>query len=92
MGAAFENVSLGGQADRSVSCSGLRRAVRAERLLSGAGYPGMATRPALSLLQWAMVYGILLERLGSFPERQLVLVRYKQDHDPLAEWVYNDEH
>jgi hypothetical protein len=32
----------------------------------------------------------VLAELGSLPERQLVLVRYYPDHDPLGEWVYND--
>jgi hypothetical protein len=31
-----------------------------------------------------------LAELRSLPDRQLVLVRYHPDHDPLAEWVYND--
>jgi len=32
----------------------------------------------------------LLSELSSFPDRQLVLVRYKRNHDARAEWVYND--
>ena len=31
----------------------------------------------------------ILERLDSLPGRQLVIVRYSSDHDPLEEWVYN---
>jgi len=31
----------------------------------------------------------LLAQLDSVPEHHLVLVRYKPDHDPMAEWVYN---
>ena len=31
----------------------------------------------------------LLTQLGSLPGRQLIVVRYKPDHYPLAEWVYN---
>ena len=29
-------------------------------------------------------------QLRALPEPQLVLVRYKPNHDPLLEWVYND--
>ena len=32
----------------------------------------------------------VLTELTSLPDRQLVLVRYHADHDPLGEWVYND--
>ena len=31
----------------------------------------------------------LLAQLDSLPERHLILVRYKPDHDAMAEWVYN---
>jgi hypothetical protein len=31
----------------------------------------------------------LLAQLDALPERHLVLVRYKPDHDTMAEWVYN---
>lgn len=31
----------------------------------------------------------VLAQLNSLPERQLVLVRYKPEHDTLIEWVYN---
>jgi hypothetical protein len=31
----------------------------------------------------------LVMELESLPERQLVLVRYRSDHDPQCEWVYN---
>jgi hypothetical protein len=31
----------------------------------------------------------LMKQLASLPGGQLVLVRYKPDHDPLLEWVYN---
>jgi hypothetical protein len=32
----------------------------------------------------------LIAELDSLPEKQLVLVRYKSDHDLLIEWVYNE--
>jgi hypothetical protein len=32
----------------------------------------------------------LIAKLSSYPEKQLVLVRYKPDHDLLIEWVYNE--
>jgi hypothetical protein len=32
----------------------------------------------------------LVAELGSLPGKQLVLVRYKADHDLLIEWVYNE--
>ena len=31
----------------------------------------------------------LLAKLDSAPGRQLAIVRYKPDHDPVSEWVYN---
>jgi hypothetical protein len=31
----------------------------------------------------------LMAQLDSSPERQLILVRYRADHDPQREWVYN---
>jgi len=31
----------------------------------------------------------LLAQLDSLPEQHLILVRYKPDHDAMAEWVYN---
>jgi hypothetical protein len=31
----------------------------------------------------------ILARLEALPGRQLVIVRYKPEHDPLQEWVYN---
>jgi len=32
----------------------------------------------------------VLSKLNSLPDRQLVLVRYKPNHDTRAEWVYNE--
>lgn len=32
----------------------------------------------------------ILSQLSALPDQQLVLVRYSPDHDPMAEWVYND--
>ena len=32
----------------------------------------------------------ILAELSSLPDRHLVLVRYRPDHDPLGEWVYNE--
>ena len=55
----------------------------AVRLFAVPAKPG--TWPALGLER-----ARLQAQLSSLPERQLVLVRYKPDHDPLVEWVYNE--
>jgi hypothetical protein len=55
----------------------------AVRLLSAPAKPG--TWPAMGPER-----ARLLAQLSSLPERQLVLVRYKPDHDTLVEWVYNE--
>ena len=32
----------------------------------------------------------IVAQLNALPDGELVLVRYRPDHDPMAEWVYND--
>jgi hypothetical protein len=51
-------------------------------ILAGAPMPGSwsAIGPERAALE---------SRLASLPESQLVLVRYRPDHDPLLDWVYN---
>ena len=50
----------------------------------------LAARPRPGTLQaMGLERAAMIEQLHSLPGRQLVLVRYKPNHDALIEWVYN---
>ena len=51
---------------------------------------GVGTRPFANRTAWQFQRAKLVTELGRVPGKHLVVVRYGQSHNPLAEWVYNE--
>jgi hypothetical protein len=60
--------------------------VEVSALLLAVALPG----PILHRPDWARQRSAMLAQLRGAPGKHLVLVHYAADHDPVAEWVYNE--